>query len=194
VTEPKQPLPAYYAALGEIAASWASLEFTLNHIIWDLMGVEQRIGACVTSQMIGPTPRMKALVALVTERGGKEELIKAINSFSGTIEGLGRQRNRFLHDLWTENTLTGGTFRVEITADRSVTYELKPDELIVMAKLTKDIRKASDDSAPLYARIISELPAWPRTRFLQSPGIFLFPRTETGNSPTTPEHRPQPSP
>ena len=50
--------PEYYAAIGRVAAAWSHFETMMNLTIWELANVQQHLGACFTSQMIGPGPRI----------------------------------------------------------------------------------------------------------------------------------------
>jgi hypothetical protein len=88
--------------------------------------VDEPIGACITAQYIGPGPRFRALAALVKLRGGNSELIKSINRFSVTAQGVAGERNRWSHDPMFVEDETGDVFRWQATADRVLVFELKP--------------------------------------------------------------------
>jgi hypothetical protein len=59
----------HMTALGHAVAAWAALEFAIGEAIWELANVEREAGACVTAQLVGPGPRVRALVALLELRG-----------------------------------------------------------------------------------------------------------------------------
>jgi hypothetical protein len=52
-------LKAFYPEIGRIASVWAMLEFRMDQLIWHLMGVEQTLGACLTTQLSGAPPRLR---------------------------------------------------------------------------------------------------------------------------------------
>jgi hypothetical protein len=92
-------LPAVSARLmfsiGCVAATWAQFEFYLNESTWELANVDRQAGACITAQMIGPNPRLKALTSLLKWRGASSMVIDKANSFAGRArmkwwsEGIG---------------------------------------------------------------------------------------------------------
>jgi hypothetical protein len=87
----------YLVAIGKLATTWAMFEFTLNDIIWELANLSPKAGTCLTAQLIGPGPRFRCLVALLTLRGSSPRVIKIANSISSKADDLGRQRNRYVH-------------------------------------------------------------------------------------------------
>jgi hypothetical protein len=65
----------YCLELGRLSTIWAALEHAIDQLIWELSCVAPNIGACLTAQMIGPGPRMRALLALVHALGGDDSLL-----------------------------------------------------------------------------------------------------------------------
>jgi hypothetical protein len=60
-----EPLPSdhrVYTLIGNVASEWSHLEHTLDLIIWDLAHIDAEKGACVTAQIIGATPRFRAII------------------------------------------------------------------------------------------------------------------------------------
>ena len=104
-------------AVGSVATGWASLEHEINRVIWALAAVADRDGACITAQMIGVMPRMRALIALAHRKGCDEALLKKLNKFTTKVDGLGRQRNRVVHDPWYVKDDYRAFGRLEISAD-----------------------------------------------------------------------------
>jgi hypothetical protein len=88
----------HYEAVGRVSNAWATFEFYTDELIWWVANVDPPIGACITAQYIGPRPRFRALAALVKLRGGNSDLIKSINRFSVTAQGVAGERNRWSHD------------------------------------------------------------------------------------------------
>jgi hypothetical protein len=156
----------YVSRIGRVAAGWARLEYLTNEIIWHLANVEYEFGACITAQIMSPSNRVRALISLVRLRGGKEPLLAELNKFSVAADGLARRRNRVVHDPW----LIGPdqTHRVEITADKRLTFEAKETTLAEIEAIALAIKDTIARLIELYDRIKSELPPWPDTQFQQS--------------------------
>jgi hypothetical protein len=91
-------LPPYYDSVGRIAYVWSMLEHALDRIIWDLADTNQVLGACMTTQMNGPSPRIRALLALLEVRGWPDPLIKRVKKFDGDARKWQEERNRAVHD------------------------------------------------------------------------------------------------
>jgi hypothetical protein len=97
------PLPAdhpIYATVGLITAESAQLEHILDLIIWELAGVTQPIGSCITGQMMGHAPRFNVIQALGRLRGLDAQLLKSIQSLSNQLFEVAGERNRIVHDAW----------------------------------------------------------------------------------------------
>jgi|ERR1700722_730133 len=165
---------SYMLAVGKIATVWAGLEFAINEAIWALCNVDAGAGACVTSQLIGPGPRMRALIALVDFRSRQPEhpaeqtLISKLNKLQGRIEGLGRQRNNFIHQYPFIDTESGELSRLEVTADRQLKFDWVPADFDVMVALVSDIRRARSDFDAIFDSVLNEFVPWSRTQFEQS--------------------------
>jgi hypothetical protein len=92
----------YLRRVGEIASLWSQIEFQLDFIIWELLQTEQQYSACVTAQL-GFSQKLRALKALVAARDQAqqhEELIRALNKFTGDATSTYDLRNRAVHDAW----------------------------------------------------------------------------------------------
>jgi hypothetical protein len=77
---------SHYAAIGKVADAWS------------LLRTNQALGACVTAQMIGAPPRLRAVRALVALLRLSAPIAKELASLDGSILSLGEQRNRAMHD------------------------------------------------------------------------------------------------
>ena len=98
---PDQPIPIpddHYAALGKVADAWADLEFELDQLIWQLLRTPQALGACVTSQLIGLGPRIRALRSLVHLWEVSDPIANKLARFEGDTAPLVEKRNRAIHD------------------------------------------------------------------------------------------------
>ncbi|UPT95166.1 hypothetical protein J4G48_0039020 [Bradyrhizobium barranii subsp. apii] len=160
-----------YLALGKLSRHWAAFEYVLNDSIWELANVERLAGTCMTAQLIGPGPRFRCLASLFELRGVSPELIKAFNSLSSEAEGLGRQRNRFIHDVVVLNSQDRQLYRVETAADRRIRHDFIVIDLKAVEKLVVEIEQLTDRFDNLFDRAIVETPPWPRTQYSGSAGI-----------------------
>jgi hypothetical protein len=158
----------YATAVGRIAGIWAQLEFVINDAIWELANVESGAGACITAQIIPSNPRMRALISLVHYRGAKQELLTELNRFRHQIDGLGQQRNRFIHDPASINLETGEIQRVNITAELKLDFSCHSVDYDKMASLHAKIKMAIMRFRDLYNRVLNELPPWPKTQYERS--------------------------
>jgi hypothetical protein len=161
-----------YIALGKLSRYWAAFEYVLNDAIWELANVERFAGTCMTAQLIGPGPRFRCLAALFELRGVSSELIKAFNSLSSEAEGLGRQRNRFIHDVVVFNSQDRELYRVETTADRRLRHDFVVIDLRAVEKLVVEIERLTDRFDDLFDRVLAETAPWPRAQYKESAGIL----------------------
>ena len=97
------PLPvtdAHYRALGHIAAMWASVECQTQHLLWQVLRVEDRYGASLTAALRFDTVLdTLATVGAASDRlsaGQKQELA----SFSAQARQLQVIRNTIVHAAW----------------------------------------------------------------------------------------------
>ena len=164
-------LDPFSLAIGKLSLAWAEFEFNVNDAIWELANVERKAGTCLSSQMIGPGPRFRCLIALLNLRGTPQEIIKAMNSLSHDAEGLGRQRNRYLHDPMVWHKKEGTVHRMEATADRTVKHGIVPVTLDDIKLLALQIDHIGAHFNFLYAHAVETTPAWPRAQFSESDGI-----------------------
>jgi hypothetical protein len=81
--------------IGLVAAGWARFEYLTNKLIWRLANVDITVGACITAQILSPSNRLKALVALVRLRGGSEDLLKDIRAFARGLAASGRKETEW---------------------------------------------------------------------------------------------------
>jgi hypothetical protein len=126
MSDPFNPTDEHFCAIGKVADAWATLELWINRAIWELMDVEQRAGACVTAHIGSFGARIRALIALIALRGGDDKVIKTLNKFCTDAEGLGRQRNRVIHDAWFGQQGTRNPHQFVATADRKLDFGFKP--------------------------------------------------------------------
>jgi hypothetical protein len=144
-----QPLPEdapQYTYVGKIAIEWANLEAAIDWEIWTLCGHPNLI-ACLTAQMIGPSPRLQALIAICAEKKLELKTLENLEEFKRHAQGVADQRNRFVHDSWhvIASELTGRkTFKKEVTARgrlKIASEEITPEQF---ERIIFKIRRLTD--------------------------------------------------
>ena len=187
MSQPKEPAVSkefepFVRALGVLSLAWSHLEYDLNELIWVLSNVDRQFGACLTAQLIGPGPRIRAVAALLRLRGTPNDLINEFNSLSADIESAGRQRNRWLHDQILWHIPEKKMARIEITADRTPKFfaeQIEPSDIHALSIQCKEL---DGKLANLLKRVIERSPAWPRTQYDQSLDISQLPLRPRPNS------------
>lgn len=90
----------YLRLIGRVASEWVHFEHTLDQIIWSLAEIPDDIAICITGQMLGATPRFKAIEALGKHRGISEDLLKKTRQLKNENYAVVEGRNRVVHDPW----------------------------------------------------------------------------------------------
>ena len=94
------PEHSFYANIGRVAAEWARLEHILDLIIWELSGLNQTEGSCITGVLLGHLARFNAILALASSKGFSKELLNRIKARSDRTGEVAKRRHRFVHDAW----------------------------------------------------------------------------------------------
>jgi hypothetical protein len=97
---PLAPTHPVHQLIGQVASEWALFEHTLDRTIWSLLGVPNDLGACLTAQIIGATPRFNAIIALATRKKIKNDIVKQVLDLRNRSYDIQEQRNRIIHDPW----------------------------------------------------------------------------------------------
>ena len=90
----------YYALIGRVASEWTHFEHILDEIIWDVSQIPEDVALCITGQMMGATPRFKAIEALTRYAGLPKSLLKKTHALKAQNYAVVEQRNRIVHDPW----------------------------------------------------------------------------------------------
>jgi hypothetical protein len=159
-----------YALVGRIASAWARLEHTLDYAIWELSGLDQHTGACLTAQMLGHRPRCEALIALCSRRKLPTDLVKQVGSLRGSLYDVSGPRNRAIHDPWVEitswssdgDTTQTGQFR-SMDA-KELKFGAHPAETESLTKTLVKIQNKTRDCESLCKAILAAFRALPETQ------------------------------
>jgi hypothetical protein len=97
---PLPPAHPFYEIVDRVSSEWAHLEHALDMIIWELAGIDQKLGSCVTGQLGGHWPRINAITALASAKGVHRTLIRELELFGNGMSELAKKRNRFVQAAW----------------------------------------------------------------------------------------------
>lgn len=159
---------SYCLEVGRLSVLWAAFENRIDSLIWELLDVEATKGACLTAQMIGPGPRVRALQAIVDETDASRETKREFQRLGKKAEELGGKRNRYEHDTVTIGATSGLLWTHEITANKKLRIESKAADIQHIRALWIEIRSATQTLLALRFKLIAELPTWQRTRYKRS--------------------------
>lgn len=97
------PLPdnhPFYELVGRVASEWGHLEHIVDLTIWKLLGVDQRLGACLTAQFQGLPQRCNAVDSLGIASGLTEEQVRPFRQLKNNAVDNAGWRARWVHDPW----------------------------------------------------------------------------------------------
>lgn len=141
----------HLALVGAVAATWSQFEAAIDEHILLTGRIPEDVGRCLTAQMIGPRARLDAYIAIVRLRGG-EKFAGELEKFAKQTTGLAEQRNRIVHDPWSQRE-RHVLRRRETTAKRSLRHEHVDVPLEILDSLVKIISRHIDKFKEMSARI-----------------------------------------
>ncbi len=134
-------LNPFYTEVGRVASAWATMEFQMDRLIWDLAEGQHMLLACITTQLSNAGARLRTLIGLVRLRDGSPELIKKINQFDAATNSMIRKRNRIIHDPWHYNSKEKIAAQLNIAIeDKTLCFDFKKKEITEVKGLYEDIR------------------------------------------------------
>jgi hypothetical protein len=155
-----EPKPAghdlYEATLieiGRITTTWAKFEHWIDVAIWYLSDVDDRKGACITTQLGSVHAKFRALQALMVEAGRPEAIRKEVARIAEHAAAVVKIRNKFAH----------GPLDMGVNFDtRQFEIYLKHVSVGGKGVLTldseplkrEDLRQACESVSKLYQRLI----------------------------------------
>jgi len=162
----------HYIAIGKVAYSWSKLEALLDGFITDLLRGEDDATQCVIAQLIGPAPRVRAMIALARLRGGSEGLVTDMNKFGRECTEIGTKRNRVVHDMVCVSMTTGRSFKILGTADKKLEYGWRLVTDDDMKKVLAEIEDLIEVGRQLFFRMTFEIGTGEQKKLLQQLGIL----------------------
>jgi len=141
---------AHYAAIGRVAAEWASFEVTVDTASLNMADMDAKTAACFTAQIQGSARKLDAYIALARLRGATKT-IEELNKFAKDTQGLQEQRNRIVHDPWVGFTKP---HRLEATARKLLRLMFIPVPTDEVLQLAPRIVEHENRFNELNARVI----------------------------------------
>jgi hypothetical protein len=180
-------LKKYHEQSGRIASVWAMLEFRMDQMIWWLAGVEQTFGACITTQLNGPMPRLRTLKTLLEVRGYPKTSIGRLNKLSGDLVGPYEARNRTIHDPWFVAAKTKRVSQMRVAAIKNkIVYENLPVTLEELGEIYGLGLTVLKD----FNAFQVEVRALPASALLETRRTRLFRTSLQGEETLSPKHVP----
>jgi hypothetical protein len=136
----------HYAAVGKLASNWAEFEHRIQWAIWNIAGLDNLTGACITAQIGNSGRLIDAMIALLRLKGATESSITSLNKFAARVGDKQRQRNRIVHDPWSFKIPNGEAVRGELSASREVISTFVPHS-------TKEVEDFADGISALVGEL-----------------------------------------
>ena len=167
MTEPSEPIAAtprrpadlyekerHYATVGMLASKWAAFEIFIDIFTLELGRLPRNIGLCLTAQVIGPSRKFDAYIAVANEREISERDRKDLLKIRTDALELGERRNRAIHDPWT--IVDGIPERMEITARRALNAGAVKVSTKSIGALIDEIDKCQNRFKALHRKLLAD--------------------------------------
>ncbi len=161
---------AIYNLIGRVAAGWSNLEHELDRIIWLLLPAISPEAGCVTSQLMGATPRYRTIIAQLTLKQRQtsdshfEKFISRTNSLMQDTYQPQEQRNRIIHDAWYFDTLGDRAAQFRSWPAKDLRFGINPVDLADIETTLTKIDALHKKAEKLYTDIAAVIPAPPEKR------------------------------
>jgi hypothetical protein len=157
------PLPEdhpFYALVGRVASEWAHLEHIVDLTIWELLGAEPHLAACLTSQYPGLGQRCNAVCSLGIARGLTKEQVKPFRKLRSDSFDSADWRARWVHDPWfIQEGTKPAQFRAMPEVDsRFGLQEISREEIKNTIKLIKELQDRARSARKIVLDALAALP------------------------------------
>jgi hypothetical protein len=150
---PNHPL---YARIGRVASEWAHIEHILDLIIWKLADIHDKQGACITSQILGVTPRCKAIGALGASRLSAN-LLKKFRKLASDSFAVSDLRARIIHDPWYIEQVSGKTGQFKAMPASDLRYGIQDVGVSEINDTIAKIKALQERASSLRGDVLVEL-------------------------------------
>lgn len=151
------PLPAehpFYALIGHVTSEWSHLEHALDQIIWDLSGIPPHLGACITGQIMGASPRFLAIIALATAKGIDAAKIEKVRELMNQTFSVQEERNRIIHDPWYLELKTESPGQFKSMPKKDLRYGMADVEQHQIEQLKDRIARRTNSARALWNELL----------------------------------------
>lgn len=158
---PPQDHPIH-SLVGRIACEWSHLEWMLDRVIFELASIDQRMGACITGQMMGVWPRLSAIEALAVARQEQTEHFGEIRTLTKKLakdcRPVSEKRNRIVHDPWyvEANSNASGRYRSAARSEK-FQYGIKDEDDQDLQRTLLEIESLSEQANCLYSKTLDAM-------------------------------------
>jgi hypothetical protein len=158
----------FYTLVGRVASEWAHLEHILDATIWNLLDIDPKFAACVTSQIMGIGPRCKVIITLCSVRTLSEDLKKSYRRLMNESYLPADWRARFVHDPWfTETPDIAKQFRAMPYVDQR--FGEQDIDKTTIQQLLSQIKALQSRASELRNQVSSALETLPKMNALPQP-------------------------
>jgi hypothetical protein len=167
----------YLAAMGRVSGAWAILDFQLDMAICGFAQMLQILGVAVTSQILSTPSKLNALGGLLRAHGMPESRIKWLDKFTQKTHGLGRKRNRAVHDAIMVGRKTGTVYRMTaiLDVDKQVAFGVTPSSPDELKEIYKEINDHVAEFGRFWYGASAELDSLRQTTPIASFQIYPLP-------------------
>jgi hypothetical protein len=164
------PNHAIYNLIGRVAAGWSNLEHELDRIIWLLLPAVSPEAGCVTSQLMGATPRYRTIIAQLTLKHRQtsdpdfEKFISRTQRLMQETYEPQEQRNRIIHDAWYFDTSQDRAAQFRSWPAKDLRFGINPVDLTDIETTLTKIDALRNKAEMLYIDIAAVTPASPEKR------------------------------
>jgi hypothetical protein len=147
-----------------VAAGWSNLEHELDRIIWLLLPAMSPEAGCVTSQLMGATPRYRTIIAQLTLKHRQtsdrsfEKFISRTNSLMQETYEPQEKRNRIIHDAWYFDTLRDRAAQFRSWPAKDLRFGINPVDLTDIETTLTKIDALRQKVEKLYIDIEAVIP------------------------------------
>ena len=156
--------PKHLEAIGHIATNWATLEFSVDQLIWVLAQLNLKIGGCITSNIPNLARKIDSLISICKLYKAEATTIKKLNAFKNRCHSLSEKRNRVIHNV----SFTAVTddkevlfHTITVTARGEPVFDIRPLTLDELKKIYMDILRARNQLDEIHGLLNKQFSSLP---------------------------------
>ena len=152
---PFKNVPEHMQALGEMTASFASLESEVSQLIWILLGDDPKVGQIVTVQLSFQR-QLDLLGALFKHKFPDSQAALELDQILAGISTVEQKRNVLTHSQFILGTAPDSLFRYKATAKRSPGLKNQFERLMVtnITEVTDQLNQLANELYEFQGRYL----------------------------------------